>query len=189
MTEKDKNQQDENDTSKKNTFFKKFWGVIKKHPVSSVLLVFLIVVFAWFSIKGITDKKQFEKEKTALITQHTFQLDSLKLQSIKFSSNVFSWSVRSEMLRKNEENLNQLFTIFAKESNASLVQLVNLEDNTILISSDKKFEGTNFVMPENINLDQQVTTEEKSKITVLTPVMGFNSKIGLLVVEISKNEN
>jgi hypothetical protein len=75
-----------------------------------------------------------------------------------------------------------------KESNANLVQLVNLEDNTIIISSDKKFEGTSFMMPKNVNLDKQVTTSDETKITVLTPVMGFNDKIGLLVVEISKEK-
>jgi hypothetical protein len=182
------NQQHENDASKKNPFIKKVWGVIKRNPISSVLLISLVVAFTWFSVKSGIDKKQFEREKNELITKHVFQLDSLQLKNIEFSSRVFSWSVRSELLRTNVENLNQLLTVFVKESNANLVQLVNLEDNTIIISSDKKFEGTSFMMPKNVNLDKQVTTSDETKITVLTPVMGFNDKIGLLVVEISKEK-
>jgi len=185
---KHENVQHEKGLSKKVSYISKVWGVIKKNPVSSVLLISLVVVFIWFFAKVNIDKKQFEKEKRELISMHVFKIDSLQLKNIEFSSMVFSWSVRSELLRKNMENLNQLFTNFVKESNANLVQLVNPEDNTIIISTDKQFEGNIFIMPENVSVDKQATIAIGAKTRILTPVMGFTNRIGLLVVEISKEK-
>jgi len=90
------------------------------------------------------------------------------------------------MLRGNIDNLNQLFNVFIKDSGASLIQLINAEDNTILISSDKKFEGGKFKIPSDINLNGPTTVTGSSKVIVYTPVMGFNERIGLLMVESSR---
>ncbi len=179
-------QRPKTDGIKKQTFMHKIWNVIKKNPLSSVLLIALIACIIWANFKINSDKKQFEKDKIELTTKYELQIDSLKLKNIEFSSKVFSWSVRSELLRKNVENLNQLFTVFVKESNANLIQLVNLDDNTITISTDKQYEGNSFVVPANVDLNEQRTVVSDSKTIIYTPVMGYTNKIGLLIVEISK---
>ncbi len=174
------------DGIKKQTVMQKIWNVIKKNPLSSVLLIALIACIIWANFRINSDKKQFEKDKIELTTKYELQIDSLELKNIEFSSKVFSWSVRSELLRKNVENLNQLFTVFVKESNANLIQLVNLDDNTITISTDKQYEGKSFVVPANVDLNEQRTVVSDSKTIIYTPVMGYTNKIGLLIVEISK---
>ena len=180
------NQRPKNGDFKKKTFMQKIGNVIKNNPLSTVLLLGLIACVIWANCRINNDKKQFEKDKIELTTKYESQIDSLQLKNIEFSAKVFSWSVRSELLRKNVENLNQLFTVFVKESNANLVQLVNLENNTFTISTDKQFEGNSFVMPANIDLNQQRTVVSGSKTIIYTPIMGFTDKIGLLIVEVSK---
>ena len=170
----------------KTTFMQKSWNVIKKHPLSFVLFIALVVCVVWATYRINSDKKQYEKDKIELTTKYEIQIDSLELKSIEFSSTVFSWSVRSELLRENVENLNQLLTVYVKESNANLVQLVNLEDKIITISSDKQYEGNSFVIPANTDLTKQRTVVSDSKMTVYTPVMGYTGTIGLLIVEILK---
>ena len=170
----------------KTTFMQKSWNVIKKHPLSFVLFIALVVCVVWATYRINSDKKQYEKDKIELTTKYEIQIDSLELKSIEFSSTVFSWSVRSELLRENVENLNQLLTVYVKESNANLVQLVNLEDKIITISSDKQYEGNSFVIPANTDLTKQRTVVSDSKMTVYTPVMGYTGSIGLLIVEILK---
>ena len=180
------NQRTKNGDLKKKTFMQKIGNVIKNNPFSSMLLIALITCVISANFKINNNKKQFEKEKIELTTKYDQKIDSLELKNIEFSSEVFSWSVRSELLRKNVENLNQLFTVFVKESNANLVQLVNLENNTFTISTDKQFEGNSFVMPANLDLNQQRTIVSDSKTIIYTPIMGFTDKIGLLIVEMSK---
>jgi hypothetical protein len=68
----------------------------------------------------------------------------MRVKHLEFATEVFSWSVRSELLRENTENLNQLLTVFFKESGVDLVQLINPEDKMVVLSSDNKFEGVSY---------------------------------------------
>jgi Ca2+/Na+ antiporter len=179
MTSEDKN------NNKSNSKLKEF---LKKNSASVILAIALFIVFAWFSIKIKTNEFHFENEKTQLITKYETERDSLQIKHLEFASTVFSWSVRSELLRNNTENLNQLLTVFIKKSGADLVQLINPENNVILLSSDKKFEGKAY----NQKLDFEITTpiivREPSLVRIVTPVMGYNSVIGVMVVELKTGE-
>lgn len=180
--------QNMNGEPKKVSFSQKIWNLIKKSPIITLLIIALLGCIIWANFRIYNDRQQYEKESLELTEKYEFKLDSLELHSLAFSSKVFSWSVRSELLRQNVENLNQLCTVYVKESNASLVQIVNLVDNTITISSDKQYEGNSFVLPSYINIDEQRSMVTDSKVTIYTPVMGYNNTIGLLIVEISKNK-
>jgi hypothetical protein len=185
-SERIQNRQKENEDSKQTTFRDKIWKIIKKHSTSSILSIALIIVIAWFSIKLNSAKKQFEAEKNELVIKYELQINSLQLKNIEFTSRVFSWSVRSEMMRNNEENLNQLVSVFIKESNANLLQIVSYEKNRIIISSDKKYEGESFVAPSNIDFKKQVTRADSIEMIVYTPIFGLNNEIGLLIVKTRK---
>ena len=168
---------------KKNGFGKRIVNFLMNNKLAVLLFIILIVVFAWLSIKNSQQERQFLQEKTELQTNYETKIDSLKVDYITFASEVFSWSVRSEMLRNNEENLNQLVSAFVKKSNVSLVQIVDMKDKKVILSSDKKYEGEAYTG----NLDQSdsetvVQTNQEGKQQIITPIMGFNSKIGILVV-------
>jgi chemotaxis signal transduction protein len=167
----------------KNTFLTKIWRSIKKHPMIYILLLILIVVLIGFSIKLKIDNKKFITEKKNLIEKYETKIDSILVKNVEFNSRIFSWSIRSEMMRNNEENLNQLVTVFVNKSDASLVQIVDLEKGIILVSSDKKFEGEKFTIPTEMNFREQKTISKKQKTTVYTPIMGFNNLMGILIVE------
>lgn len=166
----------------------KLKSYFKKNLVPLLLAFVLLVVLIWSSIKISVDAKRYENEKTQLITQYETQMDSLQVKHMEFASTVFSWSVRSELLRNNAENLNQLLTIFVKESGADLVQLVNPENKLILLSSDKKYEGNTYNQNLDFEIENTVVLKQEGVITIVTPVMGFNSTIGILIVEL-KNDN
>lgn len=163
---------------------KKFMAFLKNNIVSVVLAIALIIIFIWFSIKIKTNDNNFKDEKTQLISKYKTERDSLQIKHLEFASTVFSWSVRSELLRNNVENLNQLLTIFIRESGADLVQLVDPQNNKVLLSSDKKFEGQ--LYPKNLNyvITTSIVIKEDGLTRIITPVMGFNNKIGVLVAEL-----
>ena len=121
-----------------------------------------------------------------MITQYESKIDSLQIKHLEFATEVFSWSVRSELLRENTENLNQLLTVFVQQSGADLVQLVNPKDNIVLLSSDKKFEGTSLETSAFSNLTSTTVYTEANSVKIVSPVMGFNDKIGVLLVVLNK---
>jgi Ca2+/Na+ antiporter len=160
---------------------------LKNNKAATILSLLLIIVFIWFSVKLRMNERNFKNEKTQLITQYESTIDSLQIVHLKFATEVFSWSVRSELLRNNTENLNQLLSVFVRESGADLVQIINHEDNIVLLSSDKKFEGIRYTDLLNFEIKNTVVKEEDGLVKIITPVMGFNNMIGILIVEI-RNE-
>jgi len=172
-----------------------FLSFIKKNLVSVFLFLALIVVLIWFSVKNSENNRQFEKEKTRLITQskkerstlianYETEKDSLRVENLEAAAKIFSWSVRSEMLRNNTENLNQLVNAFVRESGADLVQLIDPETNKVILSSDKKFEGSEYAQKIDFGLKEPYTLREDGSIKILTPIMGLNTAIGILIVQI-----
>lgn len=169
----------------KDDFSKKSWDIVKKNPVTFFLLIILIAFVGWSTIRMSIYKKQFKKERAELIAKYEFETERLKLKSLMFSSKVFSWSVRSELIRENFGNLNQLFNVYAKESGADLAQLISLKNKKIIISTDKKFQGDKFILPASVNLSQQFTASSGSITTIYTPIIGYTNDNALLVVSVS----
>lgn len=157
---------------------------LRRHIAAVVLAIILILVIIWFSARIDNNKNQFENEKTQLITQYETERDSLQIKSLEFQSTIFSWSIRSEMLRDNMENLNQLLTIFVQQSAANLVQIINPETREVIISSDKLYEGTRYDQEVNFEINQPVVIKDDKKISIITPIMGFSNRIGVLIVEV-----
>ncbi|MPM04920.1 hypothetical protein SDC9_51201 [bioreactor metagenome] len=171
---------------KQSKFKEKLVGFFKNNKAATILTVLMLVVFIWFSIKIRINENNFNNEKTQLITQYESKIDSLQIKHLEFATEVFSWSVRSELLRENTENLSQLLTIFVKQSGADLVQLINPENKMVLLSSDKKFEGVNYSGLINFEIKKTVVIEDGGVVKIITPVMGFNNMIGILIVELRK---
>ena len=155
---------------------------VKNNLLTLFLVVGLIVVFSWLTLQNRSQRKQFEQEKSALVTAHENQMDSLRIEQITFATEVFSWSVRSELLRNNTENLNQLLTVFVQQSGADLVQVINTTDKVVLLSSDKKFEGTPVADTTLNGLSSTRVLREAKTVTIMSPIMGFNDKLGVLLV-------
>jgi len=156
---------------------------LKKNLISVILFIALILSSIWFMAKINSNSNNFENVKTQIILKYETEIDSLQVKHLEFASKVFSWSIRSELLRNNTENLNQLLTVFVKESETDLVQIINPEDKMVLLSSDKKYEGLQYSGTLNNELNNSVVLREDSNVKIITPVMGFNSMIGILIVE------
>ncbi len=167
-------------------FIHRFLAFIKKHFIIAILAVALIVVIIWYSAKNKATNERADNRETELILKHETERHTMQINNLEFASIVFSWAVRSELLRDNQENLNQLLTIFTQKSGADLVQLINPENKEILLSSDKKFEGTIYQKELNFNINESAIIEENNSVQILTPVMGFNTQIGILIVEKNK---
>ena len=86
---------------KKNDSPSMFLSFIKKHIVSLLLVLALIVILIWFSAKNSTNNRQFEKEKTSLITQsknersalvanYESEKDSLRIANLEAAAKIFS---------------------------------------------------------------------------------------------------
>lgn len=170
---------DEKKESKILTLLKKHWFVFS-------LVVVIIILFLWAFIKIQIVEKRSVKEKEQLVNLYEQKMDSLHLSNMELTSKVFSWAIRSEMTRQNMEQVNQFLSGFVKEPNIIKVQLIDPVTGTVLLSSDKKDEGTIIEDSNILQAEKSARIVGETGDMIVNPVMGLDTRIGVLVIEIEK---
>ena len=165
--------------SKILTFLKKHWLVFS-------LIVAIVILFLWAVIKIQIIENRSSKEKEQLVNIYELKMDSLHLSNMELTSRVFSWAIRSEMTRQNMEQVNQFFSGFVKEPNMRKVQLIDPATAKVLLSSDKKDEGTIIEDPAILQAEKPLRIIGATGDMIINPVMGLDTRIGVLVIEIEK---
>ncbi len=167
----------------------------KRHRTLKFAFFLLLVagaVLLWANIKIKAEEKEmntmenrFTNEKKQLVNLY----DSMAITDMELTARVFSWAIRSAMINENLEQVNEYFVNFIKEPGISKVQLIDAPSARVLISTDKKDEGK--AVTESSILEAETTHHINSKgpnEIIVSPVMGLNSKIGILVIEKKKIE-
>lgn len=159
-----------------DSFLKK--NIIKNWKIIAALAILLSIVLYYNFILYQT-KNQFKEEKETLITQYTQEIDSLKLAKTTEIVKVFSWAVRSELLRENFEQVDLLFNTFVKESNMVKIYLINIETQKVQLSTDKKLENELFTELDLLKLNELTVDNNR----IVAPISGLNKQLGLLIVD------
>lgn len=171
-----------NNESQSKSGFSKFIDWIKKHPLLfTIALSILIIVglYGYMTLK-IDRINNRHNQRIEHIT------DSLKVEHMKYNVRVFSWAVRSELIRGNLEQVDQFFTEYLKIDGIVKVQLINPETNIITTSTDRKDNGVLVTDQEIVNANSIALIPKGETYLLVNPVMGLDRKLGILVVEISK---
>lgn len=103
---------------------------------------------------------------------------------LKMSAKPLVWAIRGEMLRNNLDEINVFNTDLVKEKNVREVTLLNSEGK-IINSTDKKLEGTmatETYMQYWKTDSVQVFSLNDSTSRLIAPVMGYQSKLGVIVL-------
>lgn len=156
---------------------------ILSHKLVFSLLFALVVVSLWAFIKMSMMEKRFEKQTAELTTSYENKIDSLTAKQLMLTSKVFAWAVRSELTRENKEQVNQFFLSFIKESGVNKVAYVDAKTLKVTLSTDKKDEGTVYTNQVALMTNEAINFTEDSVLNVISPVMGLNNKLGVLVIE------
>lgn len=159
---------------------------INKHKLPLALLLALLVVFIFFTVKTRNLEKEHFVKQQKLIEHYDLAIDSLQISNVELAVKAFSWAVRSELLRDNVEQVNQLFISFVQEPGIVNVKLVNPRNAIVTLSTNKKEEGTSFENLPLLQADEQVVTATDDYIFAVNPIMGMNVKLGVLIVEVQK---
>jgi len=165
--------------SKKKGFFRTF---ISRHTGVFVLLCLLIAVVIAGFIRIKLLERSFDKQQEALRVRYENKVDSLLQSDRLTTAKVFSWAVRGELIRDNRDQVNQYFMNFIKEPGVKKIKLIDPVSAKAIISTDKKEEGLVFADPA-IFTEEIAIRHHDSIIQIISPVMGLNEKIGILVIE------
>ncbi len=150
---------------------------ILRHKMVFFLLLVIIGLGSWSFIKIKLMENKFS-------TEYENKLDSLTTKQMIMTTEVFSWAVRSELTRENKEQVNQFFTKLILNPSVLNIKFIDATNSKVSLSTDKKDLGMTLSNPE-FQTDKIITSKSKndSVISIISPVMGLNNKIGTLVID------
>ena len=162
-------------------------GKIFLKPVVYLPLLLLIAGFILLLVKNkqIHEvKEQANNEKLELINATRNLVHMKNITFMEMYTKPILWAIRAEMIRNNLEPLDYYLSEIVKKEKFDLVFLANAE-GVILKSTDKKLEGSH--LSNNFNVDylslEKVTVFSMDSILyIVGPVMGYESKLGTLVM-------
>jgi sensor histidine kinase regulating citrate/malate metabolism len=168
-------------TKKRPSAFRRF---LKKHPIFTTVVAGLIaVVLVYFGkdIQGNIQKKALVKEANTELRQNNEALAKLIAKPLV-------WSIRSEMLRGNMEQVSQLITDLVKGSQVQFIHLLD-QNGTVKLSTNKNREGQP-IAEEAIKAvlkadSTSLVGAEDHLVTVVSPIMDYDKRLGTLVVGVS----
>jgi len=169
--------------------------VKKKKPLSVqaivtiVLLCLLIIVpsgiYLWKQAEISKLKKQFETEKEQIQTKANNTITDNNKKNIETLTRVFSWAVRSEMLRNNLEQVNTYMTGLVKDADLNDISAIK-PDGIVILSTNKKFEGNSYpgFIASELNSINEVASrnDANGNIMSICPIMGLDNRMGTIVI-------
>jgi hypothetical protein len=157
-------------------------NIFQKYPFVFILLGALIISVLW----GVLKVNRLEKAHANAIEQinldHQVQLDSMALVNASQVISSLTWAVRSEMTRDNLEQVNTYFIQLIKEPSIETIQLVDHSTGTVLLSTNKKDEGTALQDEFVLNAKEPVSQLKEGGIISVAPVYGLSQQLGVLVI-------
>ena len=146
-----------------------------KNSLILILTVLLIVLWFWKNNQMATLKSGAND----LLVQN-------KTDGLKQLSQAYIWSVRKELMTNNIEQINLYSIDMIKEKGFQSIIICN-KKGTVISATNKKQEGkpfSSFGKEEYLQLQEtKVESLNDSTLVVASPIMGFNSKLGTLVIE------
>lgn len=142
-----------------------------------------ILIWKAIQIRNIRTEEQVKREQLRWgATQAVMQSHR---EHLRLLAKPYVWAIRQEMMSGNTNQLNLYANEMIKERNFRNIVIAN-EKGVILSSTNKRFEGKDFAaVGKNSYLSSDSTIVENindSVIVMSSPVMGFNSRLGTLMI-------
>jgi hypothetical protein len=163
----------------KPSFWKRF--LLITVPLLMVLLAGGIVLARYQGEWKLQQLAELAKSRSVIIQRQDIQLFTLPL----------AWSVRKELMRSNNDQIDEYFNELIRRKGFDVIMLVD-PSGIIKISTDRKLQGSSSSLHyPRMRLNALVVVSyamPEGKSMFLVPVMGLNEKIGSIAFVYSYRE-
>ncbi len=164
---------------------KGFTGWLQRHALVSLLLLLLIIggIYALVRINAV--ERQSRTQRRELVTEYESRLDSLKIEGMERAVRTLSWAIRSELSRQNMEQVDQFFSTFINEQDVQRLRLIDPATGDVILSTDRNDQNTQVTRARILQAEEVFSMRRESMIEVVSPIMGLNERLGILVVDMT----
>lgn len=126
----------------KHGFLKKYWKIL-------LSIIVVITMLSYHFIKLETVNSSYDKQLKEIEAKYELQLDSNRTAYYSALTEVLSWAVKSELVRKNNENANIYLQNFVKsEFRVLQADLIDPSNGNIDFSTNSAFTNTQIKLIE-----------------------------------------
>ncbi len=158
---------------------KKFWVLLL------ITLILLAGMYFWKQIEVSKAKRDAEKEIEANELRVRHSVINAHEEHLKLLAKPIVWAIRSEIMTGNTGQVSLYSNELVKEKGFQQITIVD-DKGTIVSATDKKNEGLSFsAIGKTALLHSNITIVENigdTAFIVSSPVMGFNSRLGTLIM-------
>jgi hypothetical protein len=149
-----------------------------------VALVLIAGLWIWKAIEVNGVRKEAEQEKERVRQTAVNLITATRAEHLELLAKPFVWAVRSEMLRGNIEGVNLYLQDMVKEKNFQRIQVADAQ-GVVVASTDKKTEGKPIGEGGGSLSTDSTTVHHVGDSTwiISSPIMGFNNRLGTLVID------
>lgn len=156
---------------------KKSW--FKRNVGATIAMIIMLIAIIVLGINLMVKQKQHKEEIADINAKNTALVDSLKKDNFTWLTKVFTWTVRSEMLRENLEQVKLYSQEFIKYQYVDNIKVVD-PSGRVIFSSDMKDQS---VITEWSNINKLAVIQQNNKTIIASPVLGNDKILGAVVIE------
>ncbi|MEJ7736826.1 MAG: hypothetical protein WKF97_05305 [Chitinophagaceae bacterium] len=169
-------------SAEKSSFFSSTKN--KMLVTAGVVIVLFAALWIWKAAEIKNLKQEHDKREASLQQQTTDLLRQADYLYLKLLAKLYVWAIRTEMMKGNIDAVNLYANDMIKEKNFQTITVAN-ENGVVVSSTNKKLEGKPYASIANaasLNSDSTVVNQaDNGAVNVISPVMGFNKRIGTLI--------
>lgn len=156
-----------------------FW---KKHFLKLFLFLLLAVSIVWGLISNSQLQKQHKIALQELKAEHEEMITDIYKLKNKEVTQTLALAIRSELIDDNKDQVNQYFLQVLKQPSVEKLMLIDHKTGNILISTNKKDEGTKFSNNQLKNASDVTTVMNDGKWLSAAPIMGLSNQLAVIVM-------
>lgn len=152
-----------------------------------VALVLLGALWTWKAVEISGVKKDAQRENDRLRATAVNMINETKEEQLRLLVKPFVWAVRSEMLRGNMEQVNLYLSELVREKHFKQIEIADPR-GIIIATTNKKNEGQPLADPTHVLAADSTAVQvlPDSSWLVSSPIMGFNNRLGTLLVNYAR---
>jgi hypothetical protein len=148
-----------------------------------VLLAAAVYVWKTIAVRGLEERLAAERSASSSAQREALAMQARDL--LRLTVRPLAWAVRAEMLRGNLGQVDDYFREYVRERGVSSLMLVG-KDGRVALATNRKLEtqaAEALVSRALLDAGDVAIEESGTSLRMAVPVMGFDSRLGTLVVD------
>ncbi len=150
-----------------------------------ILILAVLGMYGWKVLAARNLEEKLELQRTEMAQERGQALEAQARAMLHLTALPLAWAVRTEMMRGDLGQIEDYFGDFVREPGILSVLLIDKE-NQVAVATNRKYETlrADSMVSRSIQDAESVVVEKSdSTLRLGVPIMSFNEKIGILVVD------